>query len=274
MSINAGDILTYDGTKWVNQPWVQGPFGIGTSSPACNLHIVGTANNTLKVESNNSVSTSIVLSNTASGGHAYEFYSTGPSNGLPAGVFGVYDENTSLTPLSVNGSNGFIGTMSGGQFTWGSGISSPASPDTGLARSSAGVVKVTNGSTGTGDFIANNITANSKLGIGVTPTSQLQVNGAIATAIAAKTAAYTLTANDSVITAGASGGAFTVTLPTAVGIAGRHYTVKKTDSSANAVTVATTSSQTIDGAATAVLSSQYQFVTVVSDGANWSIIAH
>lgn len=91
-------------------------------------------------------------------------------------------------------------------------------------------------------------------------------------ALATKTAAYTLTATDSVILASATSAAFTVTLPTAAGIAGRTYTVKKTDSSANTVTIATTSSQTIDGLSTLVLTQQWEYVQVISDGSNWQVI--
>jgi hypothetical protein len=42
MALSAGDILTYDGSKWVNQPDVQGPFGIGTT-PVYQLHAVSGA---------------------------------------------------------------------------------------------------------------------------------------------------------------------------------------------------------------------------------------
>lgn len=87
----------------------------------------------------------------------------------------------------------------------------------------------------------------------------------------AKTGAYTLGANDGLVTANATTAAFTITLPTAVGIAGRQYTVKKIDSSANAVTVGTTSAQTIDGATTYALSRQFQYLQVVSDGSNWQV---
>lgn len=62
----------------------------------------------------------------------------------------------------------------------------------------------------------------------------------------------------------------TATLPTAVGILGRVYSVKLTASGTG--TVATTSSQTIDGSTTYSLSAQYKYVTVQSDGSNWVII--
>jgi len=85
---------------------------------------------------------------------------------------------------------------------------------------------------------------------------------------------YTILPTDQIIRADASGGALTVTLPTAVGVAGKVYTIKRIDNLASTVlvTVATTSSQTIDGATGAHLWNG-DTVTVESDGANWQIIA-
>lgn len=117
------------------------------------------------------------------------------------------------------------------------------------------------------------INHNGRVGIAeTTPTSMLHVKGSIATAITTKTAAYTLLITDSVILANATSAAFTLTLPSAVGIEGRQYTLKKIDSSANAVTVDANGTQTIDGALTFSLATQYQSITIVSDGANWMII--
>jgi hypothetical protein len=87
--------------------------------------------------------------------------------------------------------------------------------------------------------------------------------------LVAKSAAYTVDGCDETVTANATGAAFQVTLPTAVNIGGRRITVKKTDVSANAVTVGTTSAQTIDGAASFALAAQFKYITVQSDGANW-----
>lgn len=77
-------------------------------------------------------------------------------------------------------------------------------------------------------------------------------------------------ANHSVIDVTATGQ--TITLPTAVGIQGRQYTIKLTASGTG--TVDTTSSQTIDGSTTYSLSAQYKYVTVMSNDANWIIIAN
>jgi|GEM_PF-2059144 len=90
---------------------------------------------------------------------------------------------------------------------------------------------------------------------------------------ASKTSAYTITSSDYSIAADASSGAFDITLPTASGITGRIYFIKRINSGGNAVTVVTTSSQTIDGATTFSLSAQYASLMVQSNGSNWIIIS-
>lgn len=67
----------------------------------------------------------------------------------------------------------------------------------------------------------------------------------------------------------ATGGAFTVTLPSAVGLTDRVYTFVKTDVSANAVTVDGAGSELINGAATSVLASQYDALRIISNGTKW-----
>ena len=69
----------------------------------------------------------------------------------------------------------------------------------------------------------------------------------------------------------ASTGAVSIVLPDATATY-NIYNIKKTDSSANAVTINTTSSQTIDGSTSVVIQVQYVCVSVVSDGTKWNII--
>lgn len=90
--------------------------------------------------------------------------------------------------------------------------------------------------------------------------------------VTTKTAAYPITAADSVIICDTTSAAFTVTLPTAVNAAGKIYWIKRVSAGTNRLTIATTSSQTIDGLTTALVDSQYVSLTLVSDGANWYII--
>jgi len=91
-------------------------------------------------------------------------------------------------------------------------------------------------------------------------------------AIVTKNSNYAATATDQIILCDATAGAFTVTLPTAIGNNGQQYTFKKIDATTNGITINTSASQTIDGNASNVLSTQNASVTLSSDGANWKII--
>lgn len=88
----------------------------------------------------------------------------------------------------------------------------------------------------------------------------------------------TLTDSDHTLLANSAGGSITVTLPSAVGRAGRIYVVKKT-ATANPVQVLPQSGQTIDqfnhDISPLVLGSidGWDSVTVQSDGANWFILS-
>jgi len=69
-------------------------------------------------------------------------------------------------------------------------------------------------------------------------------------------------------------GNVTITLPDATSSTFNTnlYSIKKTDSSSNHITINTTSSQTIDGSSSATISLQYLSIGLVSDGSNWSVI--
>ncbi len=87
------------------------------------------------------------------------------------------------------------------------------------------------------------------------------------------TSNYAVLLSDECILANASGGAFVITLPTAVSN-GFRVVIKKIGSDANLVTVATTSAQTIDGFASGVLtlSCPMDSVELISNGTNWSVV--
>lgn len=76
----------------------------------------------------------------------------------------------------------------------------------------------------------------------------------------------------SLVTCNATTAAFTQNVPDATACIGAQVTYKKTDATANAVTISG-NSQTIDGAANYVLATQYKYVTLVSDGTRWLIVA-
>lgn len=93
---------------------------------------------------------------------------------------------------------------------------------------------------------------------------------------ATKTANYTAGANDETIPGDSSGGTFTFTLPTAVGITGQRYRFVKVDTSMTKISIGTTSAQTIAGLAATnfTLATPGEFWEFESDGANWQVYDH
>ena len=93
--------------------------------------------------------------------------------------------------------------------------------------------------------------------------------------VVSKTANYTAVETDDIILCNSSGGAFTITLPAAATYNGKILTLKKTDSTfatANAITIDGNASETIDGALTTTLNTQYETLEIISDGSNWHVV--
>jgi len=87
-----------------------------------------------------------------------------------------------------------------------------------------------------------------------------------------RTTALTLASNSAVLNfCNATTAGFTITLPTATGRPGQMFYFKKTDATANVVTITRSGTETIDGAVSQTLTTQYAALTLVSDGANWFI---
>jgi hypothetical protein len=78
---------------------------------------------------------------------------------------------------------------------------------------------------------------------------------------------YVVLASDNVLLVNATGGAVTLTLPAAT--SGRILTVKKTDVSANLVTL----TGTVDTVVNPTLGTQFQSRVIQADGSNWQILA-
>lgn len=115
-------------------------------------------------------------------------------------------------------------------------------------------------------FYANLVTAFTGIQT-FSPNSTLSIDGSMSNAYQSKTSTYTITEFDYFVDA--VSGTFTITLPTAVGCRGRHYVIK--NSGTGVLTIATTSSQTIDGASTKILGVQYGGYNLTSDNINWKI---
>lgn len=115
-----------------------------------------------------------------------------------------------------------------------------------------------------GLFTASNLTLDA-------PTGLKLRNSQLTYPVTTKSGNYTATAFDQVILGDANNAPITITLPNATGRTDP-ITVKKTDSSANTVTVAASGGQSIDSAATKVLSAQWEKVTVIPSGGNWYVV--
>jgi hypothetical protein len=121
-------------------------------------------------------------------------------------------------------------------------------------------------------FLRGNTMVNTTTDNGV---DELQVNGSIQgtgfnQAYTARTTTYTAANTDYFIDC--TTGTFTVNLFTAVGNTGRILIIK--NSGTGTITVDPNGSQTIDGATTQTLSTQWSRVHIISDGANWKIISN
>jgi hypothetical protein len=88
----------------------------------------------------------------------------------------------------------------------------------------------------------------------------------------AVTASDNFAPDDYLVLCNATAGVITLTLPVAAASQGRKLVAKKTDASANAVTVDGNGAETVDGAASISITAQYDSVSVISDGAAWWIV--
>lgn len=99
-------------------------------------------------------------------------------------------------------------------------------------------------------------------------------NGGSFGSVRSVSASTTITTSDYAILANSTAGAIAVTLPAASTVTGRIFFVKRVNAGANSVTVDPFGSETIDGAATHVLSAQWARVEFISNGSAWFIIVN
>src|SRR5450432_243754 len=122
-------------------------------------------------------------------------------------------------------------------------------------------------------ILLHSVYADAQIGVGTTsPNSTLDVRGSLAVSYRAFTGATSAAITDNTLVFTGTTAA-TLTLPTAASIAGRVYWIKNTSSNASVLTIATTSSQTIDGLASWTLTQTNKVIRIVSDGTNWLVAA-
>lgn len=188
--------------------------------------------------------------------------------GLYYGSVGA-THGVTATQLSVEGCTNevyFIGVGSGGIGPWLYALidTESGTPTFSDNTSGNGLAAALGTVTLTGLYTPGNITV-------AHPTGLKIVNGQAAYPATAVSANYAVTVLDNTILVNAASGAMTVTLISAL-YTPNTYTIKKTDSSSNPVTIATVSGQLIDGAAEAVITLPNGSTTVIPQGGAWHVV--
>lgn len=112
-----------------------------------------------------------------------------------------------------------------------------------------------------------------QVGVGTTnPLSTFEVNGSNGQKVTTVTTNTTLDDTHSIVICDNGAVSKMITLPTAVGITGRIYTIKRSEASTADVMIMTSSSQMIDGEMDYMLMNAKESVTVVSNGSNWKVM--
>lgn len=248
-----------------------GNVGIGVNNPGAKLVV----KDSMEIRRIGSVS-QLIFTNTASsgdfriGGDGGDiFWQGGGGRSLQMGSYWATilggDRQTSVLPAFINGVNGtsvIVAAQRDASVALGIQANS-ASQTANLTewRNSAGTALSAMDESGNLGLLTSN------------PTSTLQINGSLATAVVSVNSNYTLTATNSLVLVTTGGNNRTITLPAASGCTGRIYTIKQIDSGTDKVTIDANGSEKIDGALTSTrVNDQWKSVTVQSDGSNWYII--
>lgn len=161
-------------------------------------------------------------------------------------------------------------TFSGGITATVTGTASGNTTISGQTNHGVVIASATNAMTSTGAGTSGQVLTSN--GASADPTFQAAPAGASSFNMTAQTTTYSAVINDYVTVT--KGSAWTITLPTAVGQSGKAIRIVITDNTpSNALTINTTSAQTISGYASGVLKmyTQYEFTEFTSDGSNWVI---
>jgi hypothetical protein len=170
--------------------------------------------------------------------------------------------NTAGQGLTVNAGGATSGSTdkNGGDLTLKGGVA------TGTGTSNVRLQACPAGSTGTSDgTVVDRLVAT---GTGI------EVSGSIKVTRTATAITYTALTTDYLIAVTSTASARTINLPTAASMTGRVYVIKDESGAAgtNNITIDGNASETIDGATTLVISSNYGTATIYSNGTAWFTI--
>jgi hypothetical protein len=144
-------------------------------------------------------------------------------------------------------------------------ITGPRNPTVGITLLSA----VTGVSVSDNDFTASNVATPCFGGVAESIIADWAIDRSRSV-----TASYTASILDCVLLVDSTAGNVTVTLPSVTSnrVLSKVYVIKRMNAGANTITVAAASGQTIDGAASKSLASQYDTLRIIGTASEWSVI--
>lgn len=227
-----------------------GNIGIGTTTPVGSLDITISQN----------TETALYVSNSNTGGAAVATVLVGQTVG--SGNYGYISH--SGTGYTTDGLYVADRTIISGQDTAGLLILAHAG--------SAPLIFATGGHAAGNERLRIDSTGNVGIGV-ISPTSLLHAGGSVAfPTVTVTNSDTTLDSTNYSVRMSTGSSNRTVNLPATAGCVGRIYVVKKVDAGAGTVTVDGNASETIDGSTTFIISTQYNSVTIQSNGTGWDIL--
>lgn len=144
-----------------------------------------------------------------------------------------------------------------------------------IAADAVGSTEIANGAVGTSELANNAVTpGKADLAQAWTFTGALSAQGGLLAKVTVSTTNITVGATDTVVAITDTSAARTVTLPAVSGNTGRVLVIKDATGGAatNNITVDGNAAETIDGAATYVINTNYGSVTLVGDVSGWFVV--
>lgn len=280
LAYTAAGTLASSGALTANLPVIGGGAGVAPT--------VGTrsGNTTAFVTTTGSQTSGRCVEIDASGNHIQSAAGCGGSGSVTSVSFtgGLIAVGTPTTTpaLTVAGTSGGIPYFSGAS-TWASSaaltVSEPvigggvgAAPTVGTRSGNTTQFVTTTGSQTLDRCVKIDVNGNHvQSGSACSATGGGPGNGAIATKAFADSP-YSVITSDYTILCNAVGGNITLNLPVVAGNSGTIFNFKKIDSTANTCTVDGSGAETIDGALTVTLGTQYQSIQIITDASAWYIL--
>lgn len=267
---------------------VIGTLGIGSVS-----EVVGTGDPS--VAPGLAAPTGSIYTNTSTGSTYRKFGATATDwtlnldSSASSGSFPTLNQNTTGTASNITASSNTsltslanlatVGTISSG--TWsgtavalnkgGTGQTTKAAAFDALSPMTTGGQIIYGGASGTGTALANGSSGQVLTSAGGTTAPSWTTIVTSSSTVLSKTGNYTIVSGDGTILCDASGGSFTITLPSVGSVTSQKFTIKRTDNTiANQVTI----TGTIDGASDWKLYTVGETLEIQSNGTIFSAVDH